>query len=165
MRKHLAIAGIVTAVSAASLTGIGVANAATNTTNTDPMSSLVTAISTKFNLNKDDVQEVFDAQRTEMETERAAQLKTELAQLVKDGKLTQAQSDAITAKQAELKKEREANRTTDQSTKTDEQRKTEMEARRTALEAWAKENGISTEYLRYVMGGGPGHGGPGGPRG
>jgi hypothetical protein len=44
--------------------------------------------------------------------------------------------------------------------------KTEMDAKRTALEAWAKENGIDTTYLRYVFGGGPGHGhgGPGGMR-
>jgi len=168
MRKHLAIAGIVTTVSAAGITGVGVANAATDTNSTDPMSSLVTAISTKFNLNKTDVQKVFDEQRTAMEAEREATAKEKVAQLVKDGKLTQAQADAINAKRAELKKEREANRTTDQSSKTHEERKTEMEARRTALEAWAKENNISNEYLRYVMGGfhrGPGGPGMGGPRG
>jgi len=164
MKKHLAIAGIVAGISAAGITGVGVANAATDTNKTDPMSSLVTALSSKFNLNKDDVQKVFDEQRTVMEAERETKAKEEVAQLVTDGKLTQAQADAINAKRAELKKERDANRTTDPSTKTMEERKSEMEARRSALESWAKENDISTEYLRYVMGGGHrdpgGHGGP-----
>jgi hypothetical protein len=43
--------------------------------------------------------------------------------------------------------------------------KTEMDAKRTALETWAKENGIDSQYLRYVFGGHHGHGGPGGMRG
>lgn len=166
MKKHLAIAGIVTAVSAASITGVGIANAATDTNSTDPMSSLVTAISTKFNLSKTDVQKVFDEQRTTMQAERETKAKEEVAQLVKDGKLTQAQADAINAKRAEMKKEREEHRTADRSTMTDEKRKAEMESHKTELNNWAEENNIPAEYLRYVMGGGHrGPGGHGGPRG
>jgi hypothetical protein len=39
------------------------------------------------------------------------------------------------------------------STKTDDERKAAMQAERTSLEQWAKDNGISTDYLRYVVGG------------
>lgn len=159
MKKQLAIAGLVAGIATAGVTGVGIANAATtSTTSTNPMSSLVDAIASKFNLNKSDVQAVFDAQRTQMQAEREAQIKEEVAQLVTDGKITQAQADKINAKRAELQKKREANK---DSTKTREEMKTEMDAKKTELEQWAKDNGISTDYLRYVMGGGRGHGGPG----
>lgn len=164
INKALAIAGVTASVAAAGLVGMGAASAATtSTTSNNPMSSLVTAIAEKFNLKTSDVQAVFDEQRTAMEAEREAEVKTELAELVKDGKLTQAQSDAITTKRAELEKEREANRVSDQSsTKTDAERKTEMETRKTELDSWLKEQGIDTQYAYLVMGGGRGHG-PGGP--
>ena len=164
MKKHLVAAGIATAIGITGLTGVAVANAATDTNTSSPMSGLVDAIATKFNLNKADVQSVFDEQRTKMEAERETQVKDEVAQLVKDGKLTQDQADKINAKRAELKAAREAARTSD-STKTREQMKTEMDAKRTELETWAKDNGIDTAYLRYVFGGGPGHGFRGGSDG
>lgn len=166
MKRHLAIAATAATIGIAGL-GASVASAATNdnATKTDPMSSLVEKIASKFNLNKTEVQQVFDEQRTAMEAEREQNAKDRLAQLVKDGKLTQAQADAITAKRAELQKEREANKDANKD-KTAAERKAEMDKRKTELEAWAKEKGIDTQYLRLVMGGpGHGHGGPGGPRG
>lgn len=163
MRKMLAAAGIATVVGATGLTSVGIVNAAsTASTSTDPMSSLVDAIASKFNLNKSDVQSVFEAQRAEMEAKHESEVKAKVAQLVTDGKLTQDQADKINAKRAELQKEREANKAANQS-KTREEMKTEREAKRTALETWAKENGIDTTYLRYVFGGHGHHrGGPGG---
>jgi uncharacterized protein (DUF305 family) len=159
MRKQLLVAGIATAVGITGLTGVGIASAATNAA-TSPMSGLVEAISTKFNLNKTDVQAVFDEQRTKMQAEREAEVKQEVAQLVTDGKLTQDQADKINAKRAELQKAREAAMTAGE-TKTREERKSEVDAKRTELETWATDNGIDTEYLRFVMGhGGRGHGGP-----
>jgi competence protein ComGC len=161
MKKSLVTAGIAVAVATTGIAGLGVATAATqNNSANSPMSSLVDAISTKFKLNKADVQAVFDEQHTKMETQRTAKLKTELDQLVKDGKLTQKQADAITAKRAEIQKEREVNRTTMQ-TKTDEERKSTMETKRTELDKWFSDNNIPTEYRYLVMGGGHGHGGPG----
>lgn len=163
MKKHLLVAGIATAVGITGLTGVGIANAATTTSSTNPMSSLVDAISTKFNLNKTDVQKVFDEQRTKMQAERETEVKADVAQLVTDGKITQAQADKINAKRAELQKAHDAEEATEDS-KTREDRKTEMDAKRTELETWAKDNGISTDYLKYIFGGGRGHGGPGGLR-
>ena len=160
MKKQLIVAGIATAVGVTGLAGVGVASAATDTTDTSPMSSLVEAVATKFNLKEADVQAVFDAQRTQMQAEREAGVKEKVAQLVTDGKLIQEQADKLNAKRAELQKEREALK---DSNKSREEMKTEREAMRTELEAWAKENGIDTEYLRYVMGGG--HHGHGGTRG
>lgn len=161
MRKQLITAGIVTTIGLAGVTGVGMASAMTNTNSTNPFTSLVDAIATKFNLNKADVQKVFDEQRAKMEAERETQIKDDLAQLVKDGKLTQAQVDKINAKRAELQKERDAARSST-DTKTRAEIKADMDAKRTELETWAKDNGIPTEYLRYVFGHGGGHmGGPG----
>ena len=160
MKKQLAIAGIVAGIATAGVMGAGIASAATASTNpANPMSSLVDAIASKFNLNKSDVQAVFDEQKTKMEAERETKVKEEVAQLVVDGKITQAQADKINAKRAELQKEREANKDS-AGTRTREEMKSEMDAKKTELEQWAKDNGISTDYLRYVMGG-HGHGGPG----
>jgi hypothetical protein len=75
--------------------------------------------------------------------------------------LTQAQADKINAKRAELVKEREANRTSEQNL-TDAQRKTKMEERKTALDTWFKDNNIDSQYVYLLMGG---HGGRGGPDG
>jgi Spy/CpxP family protein refolding chaperone len=165
MKKQLITAGVAIAVATAGVTGLGMASAATQTgSSNNPMSGLVSAISKKFNLKESDVQAVFDANRTEMEAQREATAKTELATLVKDGKITQAQADAITAKRAELQKTRDANRTSMDS-KTDTERKAAMDAERTALDKWFSDNGISTDYRYLVFGGGRGHGGPGGPGG
>jgi hypothetical protein len=163
MKKQLVAAGVAATIGITGL-GVGVANAETaSTAKADPMSSLVDKISSKFNLNKTEVQQVFDEQKTAMQAEHEQKVKDEVAKLVTDGKITQAQADAINAKRAELQKEREANKDTFKD-KTETERKAEMDKRKTELETWAKEQGISTDYLRYVMGHGPGgprgHGGP-----
>lgn len=165
MKKHFAIAATAATIGLAGL-GAGVAHAATSdsTTKSDPMSSLVDKIATEFNLNKTEVQQVFDTQKTEMQAERETQVKADVAKLVTDSKITQAQADLINAKREELQKQRETNKASFESmTKTE--RKAAMDKNKTELESWAKEKGIDTQYLRYVMGGGHGHGGPGGHRG
>lgn len=163
MKKRLVTAGIAALVGVTGLTGAAVASAATDTSSTNPMSNLVEAIATKFNLKQTDVQAVVDAERAEMRASRESEVKAEIAQLVADGKLTQAQADKINAKRAELQKEHQAVRAAATQATRDE-RRAKMEAHRTELEAWAKENGIDTTYLKYVMGGDRGHrhGGPAG---
>ena len=163
MRKQIVAAGIATAVGVTGLTGFTVANAATDTSSQSPMSGLVEAISTKFNLNKDEVQAVFDAERAEMQAKRESDVKAEIAQLVTDKKITQEQADKLNTKRAELQKDREAAKGENSETSREE-RKTAMDAKRAELETWAKENEIDTQYLKYVMGGGHGCGGPEGGR-
>ena len=160
MKKKLLIAG---AAATLGLAGLGVtAYAAT----TDGGNGLVEAIASKFNLNKDEVQKVFDEQKSKMDAEREQRIKDELATLVKEGKLTQEQADKLIAKRAEMEKDREANRPDKDGKKpsemTDAEReakKKEMEAKKTELDTWLKEQGISAEYGRFLMGG---RGGPGG---
>lgn len=161
IKKSLLVAGATSAVALASFAGVGIASAATNSTSGN---TLVDRIASKFNLNKSDVQSVFDQFHDEQEATRDKEVKSTLDQAVKDGKLTQDQEDKILAKRTELKNQREADRDA-MMDKTEAERKSAMEAKRTELETWAKNNNIPTEYLRYVFGG-PRHGhGPGGPGG
>ena len=88
MKRHLAAIGAITAISAAGFTGASMVSAASTTDSSDPMSSLVDAMASKFNLDKTQVQAVFDEQKSAMQAEREAEMKTKIAQLVTDGKLT-----------------------------------------------------------------------------
>lgn len=164
MKRHLAAIGAITAISAAGFTGASMVSAASTTDSSNPMSSLVDAMASKFNLDKTQVQAVFDEQKSAMQAEREAEMKTKIAQLVTDGEITQAQADKINTKRAELQKERETNREAMQSM-TDAERKAEMESHKTEMDAWFSENDIDTEY-RYLLIGvrGHGHGSPGGMR-
>ncbi len=129
--------------------------------NTNPEATIVEKIATKFGLNKEEVQKVFDEQRAEMHTRMQQRNEDRLDQLVSDGKITDAQKALIQNKQQEHWAERENNKDSIKD-KTPDQIKTEMEAKKAAIEAWAKENGIDPQYLfggnRHMMKGEGPHG-------
>lgn len=90
--------GLVTAATIVGIGGVQLVSADSAPTSTNGSEqSLVDKIASKFHLDKSKVQAVFDEDRqahhAEMEQKRA----DALAQAVKDGKLTQAQADHITA--------------------------------------------------------------------
>lgn len=143
-------------------TSAGVIHAANTTTARGPMAEPVSAIAQKFNLNQADVQQVFDQQHQQMEAqhqqEMIQRLTERLAQAVKDGKLTQEQSDKILAKHQELKALHESLKG-----KTPEEMKTAMKAQMESLQQWATDNNIPKEFMffgKMKMGPGPGHNGP-----
>lgn len=154
-KKLLVTAGIVAATGAASVAGLAVANAAVSKS-TSPTSGLVGDIATKFNLKEADVQAVVDQRRAEMGADRSETVKTEIATLVNEGRLTQDQADKINAKRAELEKEREVNRTSAQGLSRTE-RQAKMKEHRTVLEQWLKDNNIDSKYT-YLLAGGFGNG-------
>ena len=160
MKKQLLAAAAVTTIGVAGVATAGVSHALTSSTDTNPTTSLAEAIAKKFNLKAADVETVIKDQRTAMGQEHEAKIAAKITQLVKDGKLTQAQADAINAKRAELQKEHESHKLS----KTEDQaaRKAAMEKRKADLENWAKQHNIPSEYVRYVMGGHEGHGMRGG---
>lgn len=88
--------------------------------------SLLGRISEKFNLKKDDVQNVaFDLRSEKLKSRQVKQrtrLEQKLENAVKDGKITEAQKSAILQKMDELQKRHEAERT--------------------ELLNWAKQNGL-----------------------
>lgn len=160
MKKNLIIAATAATLSLGAIAPVGLSLAAHAQTGTTTGTSIVDRIASKFNLNKTDVQKVFDEERKARDAERAQTEKDELAALVKAGTLTQVQADKITAKRAELKAAMDADRTAMQS-KTEAERKAAMDAKKAELDKWAADNGIDAKYLL------PAHGGrgPGGPEG
>ncbi len=162
--------------------GIGTAFASSNEEDpNNPMSALILAVANKFNLDKNEVQAVFEEQREAMRVERQEQMTqrreaaqqefaTRLDEAVKDGKLTQEQADLIEQKHSEIKAEREANKPEEGGRQniTDEERqemREKMQEQKEELRQWADQNNIPDEYL--MMGGmerrhGQGMGIPGG---
>jgi len=127
--------------------------------NTNRMSSLVQKLADKFGLNKDDVQAVFDEAHASREAEMETKYEERLTQLVSDGKITEDQKTLILAKHKDLEANRKAEMDSFKSMTADE-RKTAMDAKRTELENWAKENNIDVHYLMGMFHG-KGHGHPG----
>ncbi len=113
-------------------------------------------IAQRFNLNQTDVQKVFDEQKTEMHTQKKAELETRLNQAVKDGKITAVQKEAILSKYSEMDSSKELDKEQFHNM-TPEQRQQAMQKKRTELETWAKQSGISLQTLQGLMGHG-GHG-------
>ena len=141
------------------IAAIGVtATQASGLPHANPMSGLVSAIATKFHLNQADVQQVFDAERTQqqadMQAKFAADQKTRLDAAVTAGKLTQAQEDLIIAKQAEIKTFMDTLKD-----KTPADRKTAMQTEMTTMTQWAKDQSIPQGFIG--LGGGFGRGGHG----
>lgn len=156
LKRNLLIGATAVSIGLSGVAGMGLAQAATTSTN--PQDTLIDKLVSKFNLNKADVQKIFDEDRAAHQAEREADYKAKLDQAVKDGKLTQAQEDKLIAKQKELQTQREANRDA-MKDKTDAERKAAMDAERTAFQKWLSDNGIPQEYAMM----GHGRGGPGGP--
>lgn len=149
------------AVGLGSLASVGIVSAATS--NSGSADSLVDKIATKFNVNKDDVQKLFDEERTARQAEHEKEVNERLQKLVDAGTITAEQKTAIEAKLKELKADREANKD-DMKNLSDDERKAKMDEKKTALEVWAKEQGLDLSKLKGVFRGPGGPGGPGGPR-
>lgn len=127
IKKAVLVVGAVTSVGLAGLASVNSVSAATDTSG----NSLVSKIAQKVNLSEDDIQAVFDQDKTEREATREQHLSDRLQSAVDDGELTAAQKSTIEAKLKALQAARQ----------------TEREA----LEAWAEANDIDQKYL--MMGG------------
>jgi len=147
VKKSLLVAGAVAAVGVTGVTGLGVASAATGSS-AEPreMSSLVDKLVEKFNLNRGEVEAVFEDQRAEREAAMQQRVEERLNKAVSEGKLTEEQKGKILAKLAEIRAEHKDNHEALKDM-TKEERRAHGEQQRKALEAWADENNIPMEYL------------------
>lgn len=114
------------------------------------VSDIVEKIAQRFNLNQNDVQKVFDELHQEKHAEMQAKIDERLSQAVEDKKITDAQKQAILEKFGQLKNKPDFEKLKNMS---DEQRRQEMENKKTELENWAKENGLTLETLHELIGG------------
>jgi len=142
VRKGL-LAALTVATIGAGVVGAGTVAAAQATTASEsPMSSLVSAIATKFNLNPSEVQQVFDEHRTEMRDERHQAMADRVAAAVTKGTITQEQADKITAKMQEMKGFMDTLRD-----KTPEERRAAMKTQLVNLKEWVATNNIPLSAL------------------
>lgn len=129
----------------------------------NPMSSLVAKLATKFGVSEEEVQQVFDEEHKEREAQMEVKNEERLSRLVTDGKITEDQKTLILAKQKELKERGKSDFESIKSM-TAEQRRSFMEEKRAELESWADENNIDPQYLMTMHKmkgrGGPGMDGP-----
>ena len=131
-----------------SVIGTGLVNAQGSE---NPASTLAARIAQRFNLNETDVQAVFNEVRDEHKAKMKADLESRLNQAVSDGKITEAQKQAIlekfgTSPENKINKE-------EFKSMTKEERRAKMEEKKTAIENWASENGLSIDTIREILGG------------
>lgn len=153
MNKKKLIAAAVASLGIATVVGVGTVGAQTQTGQT-----LADKIATKFNVNKNDVQQVIDQDHEDHRTQMEQKYETRLQQAVTAGKLTTEQKDKLIAKHKELESSRQADRESFKN-KTEAERKAAMDAKKAELEKWAKDNNVPIEYLMPGRAGrGPGMG-------
>lgn len=140
LSKSMLAAGVVTTIAVAGVAGIGAASAHSNGNDT-----MVDRIATKFGLNRDEVQTVFNDQREEMHEQREERNATRLQELVDDGTLSAEQKTALEAKHEEMETAREALR--DQNLSREEMRE-QMETSREEFKTWAESQGIDIDDIR-----------------
>lgn len=156
MQKKILLTAAALAIVGTTLLTANNAFAQTSDTTTNPMSSLVEKIATKFGLDKNEVQALFDEERQTHEAEHKAREEARLQQLVSDGKITEAQKQLIITKQEELRTQHQSEHES-LLNRTAQERQAAMEAHKKALEDWAAQNGIDSQYLMpFKMKGGPG---------
>ena len=148
IKKPLIIAGAVATIGVAGVTGLGTASAASDTSGSN---KLVDKIATKFNLDKSEVEAVFQEEKSEREAERQQKAEERLDKLVAEGKLTEDQKSKILAKHAELRAQMEKGQGSLKD-KTKEEMRALMQERQEELKAWAEQQGIPVKYLK--LGGG-----------
>jgi hypothetical protein len=148
LKKALLITGAASTVGLSSVVGVGVVSAQSNTqTNSSSSTSIVDEIAQKFNLNKQDVQAVFDQHHQEREAARQQKLQTALDKDVSEGKITSAQETLILDKLKELQSYRDSLKS-----KTPQERRQLMAQERSQLEQWAKDNNIPTGIAPFLNG-------------
>jgi len=125
---------------------LGATNVSAQEGSSNPMSSLVSKIAQRFNLNESEVQAVFDEHHNEMHEQMQSNFEDRLSQLVLEGKITEAQKAAIVAKMEELHANKEA-WISDFENLTPEERRAKMLEKRAELEAWAAEQGIDLSVI------------------
>lgn len=163
LKRTLAISAAVLGLGLTGLGAVGAVSAATTSTDASTNSSLVEKIASKFGLDKNKVQAVFDEDRDERRSEMKEKRLEELKQAVTDGKLTQAQADHITSVWNEIENLMGDGSPKDASDATRDAIKQKMDD----LKTWAEEQNLDLKEIGGLGGPRGGHGGPGfgGPRG
>lgn len=146
---------ILVPTAAALMIGLGVFGVGQISAQSDDMhSTMIQKLSQKLGISEDKINSAFEQIHSERKSERKAFLEQKLNQAVNDGKVTDAQKQAILNKFSEMKdfkvdKDSFKNMTA-------EQRRNAMQQKKQEMESWAAQNGLSLEILHELMGHGRG---------
>ncbi len=141
LRKKFLLPVMVVTIGSAALFGVSQVSAQ----NSDGRSELVTMIAQKFNLDQSQVQQIFDQHKDQMHQKMQQKMEDRLNQLVKDGKLTETQKQAMLAK---MNEERTNFNPESMKDLTPEERKEKMDQHRQEMEDWAKTQGIDLSLIK-----------------
>lgn len=111
--------------------------------------SLVSRISSRFSLNKVDVQGVFDQERDSRMAQQQKDQTARLDKAVTDGTITKAKRDLITAKQIEFRSKIDSLESKDATS-----RRADIKKLREATKTWEITSKIDVKYLGGGMQGG-----------
>jgi hypothetical protein len=154
IKKSLMVAGAVATIGLAS--AVVVPNFASAETTGSTKTSLVDKIAEKFNLNKEEVQAVFDEEREAHKAEHQAKIEEKLSTAVSEGKITEDQKTKILAKLEELRNNKPDHEELENMT--GEQRREFKQQKHEELKKWMEENNIPEEYMLFKFHHGPGQG-------
>jgi len=145
MNKKIIISSLVLAAL------VGAGSKVVTTTHAQESNSIppmVEKLAERFNINQNEVESFFEEQREEHRAEMEAKREEALNTAVSEGKITEAQKNAILAKMEENKPNRETMQNLSR-----EERDAQREEHRSKMEAWAKDNGIDLSVLDLGRGG------------
>lgn len=151
MKKNFIILSTVTAISVAVLSvgGFTFLHHVVAEDSLDSYPQIIQNLAEKFNLNPEDVQQVFTDTRKEKISER-------LDELVQEGTITEEQKNLILEKVDEIQAKREE--ISNQSL-TESERREALQTLQEEVEQWCEDNGIPVGLLKMMGGKGPRGGG------
>lgn len=119
---------------------------------TDGQTTFVQKLAEKLGISQDKVQTALDEIHTERHALMLQNMESKLNQAVSDGKINDTQKQAILNKMKEMEGNR-PEKIEDFKNMTDAERRQAMEQKKTEMENWAKENGLTLETLHDLLGG------------
>lgn len=111
---------------------------------------IIQRLAERFNLNQDEVAEVFEEERAEHHALMLQSFEDRLSGAVGDGKISEEQKQAILDKHEEMQAKMEELRS---QNLTREQMHEQMRAYHQELRAWADEEGIEMPFMTFKFGG------------
>jgi hypothetical protein len=118
--------------------------------------NLIEKFSKQFNLNQNEVKQIFEKNREEMQAQRQAEIEKRLSEAVSTGEITENQKNLILEKKKEMR-EYMQNNWEEFRKLSREDRQEKMQERHSEIEKWAADNEIPEKYL-FSYGNGRGMG-------
>ncbi|MEN8253017.1 MAG: hypothetical protein ABFQ62_01415 [Patescibacteria group bacterium] len=147
--KHMLTLGAV-ALTAGAVVAAGAASVSARNVGTD-RDEMSQKIAQRFGLDQSEVESFFEENRAQHQAERQAQFEENLTQAIADGKITEAQKQAILVKHEEVKSQRDSIRDLEP-----EERRAAMQEKHEEMRTWAESQGISLEDIMPKPRGGRG---------